>query len=224
MKFGRFGGQIPLRLGGGESLSLKLYRDLNAKLGTAYDTTEDSTVTAETAAEARILAAAWHANERAANQLDPDRMTDFVGRWETFLDLSRSDSDTIAIRRARIKAKLGAVGSPTRDAVSTICESALGSAFVGLEAVDLDSAIQRWPGNGYSTDHYSTTAHLTVRTVRPSGMANGAFLSTCSALTRILRDFIPDYATATWATLNSGGSNGFLLDDSNNLDAETFDA
>ncbi len=223
MPFGRFG-SFPFRLGGGEPLSRKLYRDLNGAIGTAYDTSSSSTVTAETAAEARAIAAAWRANERAANQLDSDRMTDFVSRWESILRLTPSSSDTLTTRRARVKAKRSALGSPDRSAINTVCLSALGNFFVQTEYVPLELALQRWPGNGFPDDNYSTTSHILVRVHHPAGTYDGPFLAACNGLVAILRDFIADWATVDWGILNSAGSNGFLLDDPHNLDMETFDS
>jgi hypothetical protein len=222
MKLGRFA-SLPFRLGGGEPLSRKIYRGLNAQMGTAYDTSEESTVTAETSAEARLIAAAWHANERAANQLDFERVTDFVPRWEAILNLHPSHSDSMASRRARIAAKRTAVGTPTELAVATLCDAVLGAVFVGLEFTPLSRAAIEWPGNGYPDTWYSTTAHVLVRVTQPAGVTDADFLGRCNGMIDLLKDFLPDWCTADWAILNSDDEEGFILDDPTNLDTETFD-
>ena len=47
----------PRRYGGGKSTQQAIYESLNISLGTAFDTSDGSTVTAETSADARAFAA-----------------------------------------------------------------------------------------------------------------------------------------------------------------------
>jgi hypothetical protein len=223
MPFGRFG-SFPFRFGGGAPLARTIYESINSSLGTAYDTSETSTVTAETSAEARLIAACWHANERASNQYDPYRTTDYLERWESIFGLGVTPTDTIGVRRGRVAAKLTALCNPTEDTVFTVCNEALGDAFVGVEYTTIDDANMLWPGNGNPDDWESTTAHIVVRVERPVSWSAKLFDQTVGSTIKILYSFLPDWATVDWAMNSSTGNEGFILDDDQNLDVETFDS
>lgn len=221
MAFGRFG-TFPFRFGGVKPLARVIYDDINRALGTGFDISEDSTVTAETSAEARIIAAAWHANERAANQYDPDRMTDFLPRWEAIFGLTASVDDTLLSRRNRVKAKFIATGDPNEVTLYNFCQQGLGPVFHDVVYTDTFQATMRWPGNGGTDDDwYSTTAHILIQVTRPVGMAEPTFWATCDGFLPLLRDFLPDWTTISWGTLAVNGTEGFYLDEPN-LDSETF--
>src|SRR5437868_5990182 len=67
---------------------------------------------AEHLAEARCIAYLWGLNRRMANQWDPERMTDFLPRWEAIRGLTPLSSDTPVSRRAKVLAKVQADGLP----------------------------------------------------------------------------------------------------------------
>ena len=215
MRLGRFNA-FPLRFGGGEPLSRKIYNAINSSLGTALDTSEDSTVTAETSAEGRLIAAAWGANSCASNQLDPDRVTDFIARWEAILGIPFRVGDSDATRRARIKAARTAMGNPCTQTIVALCTNALGSLYVNVEFVPLDRVVT-------TTDNASTMAHILIRVACPPTMSRAQFIDACQYCISLLQDFLPDYDVVTWGEFDSDGERGFLLDDPNNLDSETFD-
>jgi|WetSurMetagenome_2_1015567.scaffolds.fasta_scaffold01366_13 hypothetical protein len=210
-------------MGGGVPLAREIYDSLNTALGTGYDTSVESTVTAETSAEARLIAACWHANERATNQFDPWRMVDFLSRWETILGIPPRRYDTNLIRRSRVAAKFAAICDPTNQSLYTLCSNALGSAFVDIEYTDIVGSTMMWPGNGFPLEWYSTTAHIVVRVIHPPTMTDIQFESSVGYLMQMLYDFLPDWATVDWAMVSSSGTEGFILDDDHNLDTETFD-
>lgn len=221
MRFGRFG-SFPFRFGGGEALAKTIYDSLNSSLGSAYETSDESTVTAETYAEAKILAAAWSMSKKAANQLDPWRMTDFLPRWEKIFGLSSSGTDTE--RRSRVASKFLTLSDPTEAALTTVASTALGAAFVGIEYTAPDTALILWPSTGYATMWSSTVSHIVIRVQLPAGWSDGALMARIGTTMQIARNFVADYDTLDWAVYNGDGDEGFILDEDGNLDGQTFDA
>jgi uncharacterized protein YmfQ (DUF2313 family) len=220
MPFGRFG-SFPFRMGGGKPLARTIYESLNRELGTGYDTSEESTVTAETAAEARCLAIAWRQNERASFQHDPNRVTDFLARWETIFGLKPKATDSLSTRRAQVAAKWATMMNPDPAGVYTVCSVALGSLLVAVEYTPLANSVQHWPGNGYPEHWHSTTAHILVRVTQPTTTTDGTFLAKMTSLMALLDDFLPDCVTCDWGVWDSDGDRGFRLDE-RNLNWETF--
>lgn len=218
MRLGGFS-PLPWTLGGGEPRVKTLYDSLNQSLGTAYDTSDESNVTAETMAEARALDAVWSANRRMALQTDAKRMSDFIGRWERILDLHPAPSDSDVARRAAIQAKFLAWIGPSAllDLVTLIA----GTSLIGIEFTDLVDAQIRWPENGYPNNWTSNTAHIVIRVQFSANQTTAEFWNMRARLTQALDDFLPAWATFDIATFRPGGGNGFFLDE-RNLNYETF--
>lgn len=225
--FGGFGG-FPLKFGGGNNHRRTLYDALNQARGTAYDTTDDSNVTADTYAQAIALEAVWSANRKMANQWDPRRMTDFIPRWEAIFDIHPSASDSLNARRAVLSAKFRALAG--QQTLTDIVSAMLGGSFVGVEYTPIAQAYMRWPENGYPTDWISHTAHILIRVQFAQGQTENEFLRLMAQLDRFLRDYLPAYTTWDWGMFAENGLDGFYLDDPlgagpppANLGYETFD-
>ena len=216
---------LPLRLGGGESTVRVIYESLNNGLGSAYDTTDASTVTAETSADARTIEALWSANARLTNQWDPRRMTDFIGRWEKIFALVPAVDDSDNTRRTRLAAKFQALGGPLYATTELICSTILGDAYIGVEYTSLADSHSNWPGGTPpQPDMWSSTvAHILVRVEQPANATVVEFLGLLNETMAFLGDFLPAWVTFDWGLYADNDTNGFYLDE-NNLDYQTFDA
>ncbi len=215
---------LPLRLGGGESRLREIYESLNDGLGTAYDTSDSSPVTAETEADASTIEAVWSANERLKNQWDPNALTDFLSRWEKIFGLSPKRTDSDNLRRAKVALKFRALGGAVYATLSDTCTALLGSAFVGIEYTDLAHANAHWPGGSPAeVDQWSSTiAYILIRITLPGSLTLHEFLAKLRETLSFLADVLPVWVVFNYGAFNSTAANGFLLDDPMNLDWETF--
>lgn len=216
-----FGGfsPFPLRFGGGKPRLKTLYEALNQARGTAYDTSDASNVTAETMAEARALDAAWSSNRKMALQTDPARMTDFMPRWEAILDVHPLPTDSIASRRAVLRAKFLALGGPAilHDAVVALT----GASFIGIVYTAVADAVPRWPANGFPNNWTSNAVHIVIHVQFAPNQTNAQFWDMRAALNKFLQDFLPVWVTWDVGIRDSHGTFCFYLDEQN-LDLELF--
>ncbi len=229
------------RNGGGTPTLKTILDGLNSARGTAYDTVEDGVVYAENEAIARMLWCAWEQNQRFANQFDPDRMTDFLPRWEAIFGLTPLDSDTDTERRRAVKERMLRIGVvPTRQELIDRLTVALGSAFVSYTNIELADSTQwvpntspAWPAGpppavrnvttlSYDPTWYSTTAHILILVTRPSAMNIGQFWEALGRVYPILDAMVPAWVTWEFYVESPTGA-GFFLDEENNLDHYIFD-
>lgn len=225
-----FGGRnpFPFRLGGGKSRQQAIYESLNMGLGTAFDTSDASTVTAETSADARAIAAIWSANKRHQNQFDPRRMTDMLPRWEAIFAVRPSVTDSDNARRAILTLKFQALGGPLYATIEEICAAFLGNILIGVEYIDLTHVNANWPGGTppQPTMWNSNIDHILVRVVRPGqevGITRQQYFEKLREMMSFMRDYLAAHCTLDWGCFNVGGTRGFKLDEPN-LDIETFGA
>jgi uncharacterized protein YmfQ (DUF2313 family) len=213
-----------MRLGGGPSRAQVIYDSLNQGLGTAYDTSDGSTVTGETAADARSIESVWSANTRMQNQWDPFRMVQFIPRWEEIFGLVPGADDSDNRRRGRIQAKFQALGGPIYATIEESASAILGDAYVGVEYTDLAHAVANWPGGSPpdNSQFNSSVCHILVRVEQPGNSTTSEFVSSLNDLTIFLGVFLPTWVTFDWGLYADNGMRGFYLDE-NNLDYETFD-
>lgn len=217
----RIGGlsPFPIRLGGGPSTTEVVYRSLNDQLGTAYDTSDESTVTAETMSEARAIAAAWSANRRLSYQWDPRRLTDMLSRWERIFGVVPLPTDSEEDRRNRLVPKFLALAAPIYATIWDACSNILGDAFISVEYTTAAQAHSQWPGstpavaNGWT----SSLAHILVRCANYAdiGMTWQQELTLIGQCRATLNDMLPADVTFDFAGYNSLGQNNFLLDEPN---------
>lgn len=230
--FERYGGDVP---------SLKTILDgLNAARGSTYDVSETSTVYAENEAIARMLWTAWEQNQRFAHQFDPDRMTDFLPRWEKIFGIAPTSSQTETERRAVVKERMLRIGVvPTRQTTSDRLAAILGPLFLSYETIPFSSAVQwvpdaspAWPAGtppavrhvmapGELPQWASTTAHILFRVAKTPGMTDGEFWQALGRTYPLLDDTLPAWVTWDWYTVSTTGS-GFYFDETN-LDHQVFD-
>jgi hypothetical protein len=224
-----FGGRnpFPFRFGGGKSNQQIIYESLNAGLGSGLDTSDASTVTAETSADARAIAAVWSANARLQNQWDPRRMTDFLGRWETIFAIRPHRSDSDNARRYRLVPKFLALGAELYATTDEICTAFLGAEYLGLEYTSLADSHSNWIGGTPSnlTRWDSTCAHILVRVTRYNlitTMTQHEYFTKLSELWNFLRDLNSAWSETDWAWDGVTGP-GFFFDEDWNFDGEAFD-
>jgi hypothetical protein len=227
MGFGGFN-SFPFRFGGGQSDHRTIYESLNTGLGTGLDTSDASTVTAETSADAQAIAALWSANARLQNQWDPRRMTDMVPHWEFIFGIRPHRSDSMNVRRARLIPKFLALGAELYATTSEICTAILGAEFLSVEYTALADARPHWPDGtpAYATQWTSHCAHILIRVKRYDQLTTltlHEYFTKLSELWNFLRDLNSSWSTTDWAWEGVGGP-GFYLDEDKNLDGEYFDS
>ena len=228
-----FGGltPFPVRFGGGKPALETHVKSMLAQLGTALDTTDtNGLVYVRAQAYARVVWALWEQNQRLANQWDPSRMTDFLGRWENILRLPVSPSDSLSVRRARVAVSFSRVGEGNWNAVYSACKAYLGSTFVGIITTPSGSANiytpTGWPmgtnepaGSATPPDWYSTVAHIDIATTQPSTMGDDEFYATRASVIPALDAILPAWVTFSIIRDGAHGA-GFFLDEAHNLDNE----
>jgi hypothetical protein len=217
-----FGGfsPFPLRFGGGKRRLEVIYDSINESLGSAYDTSDSSTVTSQTMAEARAIDAAYSGNVRMSYATDPLRMpTELVPRWETILDLHPHRTDSIEARRAALAAKFLSLSGGTilEDTVRALT----GASFIAIEFTALADAVPRWPVNGFADKWTSNVAHFVIRVQFAPNQTNADFWNMRARLRQFLRDFVPAWVTFDIAISDSHGTECFYLDEPD-LDLLTF--
>lgn len=229
----------PKRYGGGRPLVKVLHDSLNAARGTAIDASDSTTVAwVENAAYARAVAFdGYGTTERLGNQRDPSRMTDFIPRWEGIFRIIPAPGATDTERREaiRVRFKRFLDASAIHYRVEAALRNALGSYFGAVEYISYANAVIHVPdtsypwgtvANGYPWT--STTAHLLVLLVKPSGASEGDFYTAAGKVSPILDAILPAYMTFNWyrrptdaspVEVSGGPSQGgFYLDSAANLD------
>jgi hypothetical protein len=229
----QFGGMSPFprRFGGGKPLLKTLTESLIVQHGTAFAGDDvNGLFYLEMEATARVLMAAWEQNQRLANQWDPERMTDFLPRWERIFALPKLPTDTLTMRRARVGVAMARVGQANAREVYDTCKAYLGPIFLGI--VTSPSSIARvftpagWPMGMHPSsppdpDWYSTVAHIDVLTTQPATMDDDEYYTTRSSVRPALDAILPGWMTFDIVRDGSHGA-GFYLDDPHNLDNERF--
>lgn len=223
----------PERYGGGKPILAFVVASLANSMGDAYDTTQSSNVYVELMAYGRAIAAAWSGNQRMANQWDPDRMTDFLPRWEKILGLTPLSTDTDVARRARVKAAFARIGQPANfQGVNDLLTSTLGSAFVGITVTPSSSANvwtpAGWPMGTHDPNGvinwYSTVSYLAIQVQKPANTSDGDFYALLGSVMPALDSLLPAWVTFSWYRTDIHPGLGFYLDETPNLDNEALNA
>jgi len=223
---------FPLRFGGGRPPLEHRVKSILAQLGTAYTKDATGLVWIRAMALGRVIWELWESNKRLANQWDPVRMTDFLGRWEKILALPVSPTDSLATRRARVGLTMARAGYADRSTLYATCLAYLGSS-VFLSIVTTSSADANvwtpsgWPmgqhgSPGTIPDWLSTVSHIDVLTTQPSGMSDAEYYSTRASVKPALDAILPAWATFDIVRDGPHGA-GFYLDEQANLDNQRFD-
>jgi uncharacterized protein YmfQ (DUF2313 family) len=231
----------PRRMGGGKPRVKVIVDALNASRGTAYDTSQTSTVYADNLALARALAGAWSTNVRMGNQWTPSKMTTSLGRWETILGIAPAYGSADATRRAAIADRFSQVGvASTRQALYDRLAAKFSQVLVALEYlttatanITVPSASPAYPfGTVNSVGWTSEIASVYVRLQQPASYTDNAFYSAAALVVAELDALLPAWVMPVWyrpgatftAITNGPSAAGFYLDDAHNLDNEIFDS
>lgn len=213
---------------------------LNQGDGDALTDEVDSFNYAENFASARVLADLWSDNTRLSYQFDPQRMTDFLPRWESILNIIPDPNDTAHARRQVVAMKLSNYGkAPTQQVVTDLLRLILKDVFVSILNNDPDLPIAPGdfplgsipggaviPGGATLSDEiwHSAVAYLAILVNQPAGMADADFYDAVGNIDCSLEGLLPAWITFNWVRNNSNDTSGFILDDEHNLDNEYFDA
>lgn len=204
---------------------------LNDADGTALSKEEDSFNYAENFATARALADLWSANKRLSYQFDPNKMTDYLGRWENILNIIPDPDATDNQRRSIIAQRFADYGkNPNQQVITDLLRLLLGDIFAEIINSTYDIASGFVPGgevipggaNLADGDWSSSIAHLLIRVTQPANITDEKFYKTVGEIDRALENILPAWVNFEWGRYNSDGYGGFILDDPHNLDNEYF--
>lgn len=222
----------PFRVGSAAASYYKgILESLLESYGTGLSNDQDSYVYAEAMADARTITELWLTNQRFANQWDPDRMTDFLGRWMSILGIASDPTDTPRQQRAKVKAKLQLIGkAATTSDFYDLCLELLGDILVSVDNQTADQATSAAPGGltlpgGVTVpdgDWCSSVSYVAIHIEKPSTMTQQEFQITVDAIRPVIDGFLP--AWADWGVFENSpslGDVGFVLDE-NNLDTQGF--
>lgn len=200
---------IPLRCGDPNRKDyLNLIDTLTQSRGDAISDDPDAIVGAEIRAQALIIYYLWCLNNKFANQLNPNTMSDYLERWEVIMGLRALPTDTVQDRRNRIAAKMKLISkTPNSQNVIDLLTSALGSVFLTIINTVAASAQAGFPSgtsitggitNITNTTWFSTVNNLFIEVQKPSYMASNQFYATVNQIYTLLQNFLPAYMGFDW--------------------------
>ena len=219
-------------------------------MGNAYDTGTGSTVWVQQHAIARGVWAAWETNDKAKKQFDPNRMTDFVPRWESILGLSPLPTATMPQRRAALASRFSLLGrAPYQAGIIQTIRALLPNTYVGVVYTAANRAscsayspvtpastgqpiggyiipsIGGNPGANIPGRWYSSAHHVSIAVSQPAWMADADFYAEVGRVhDGTLARLFPSWVTFGWFRDKTpplvGAGPGFYLDDVGNLDNE----
>lgn len=199
--------------------------------GTALATEYGTIAWVENHATARVLADLAKSAIRLGNQWDPEKMTDFIPRWEKILGIIPSSDSTDNERRAEIGLKLSLTGEPpTYQVVYDFLSDLLGEVFVNLILTTSVEASGMVPGGitipGGVTlsdgDWISSIAYLAIEVEKPMDMTYKEFYPLVGKIYQYLNVLLPAWCDFDWFLDGVNGA-GFYLDEERNLDNMRFD-
>lgn len=217
--------------GSADHVSEIFLKALNQADGDAVSHEVDSFMYAENFAASRVISDLWSTNVRMTYQFDPNKMTDFLSRWENILNIIPDPDATSSQRRSVVKQKFSAVGqNPTQQVINDLLSALLGSVYVSILNNNYTTASGGVPGGesvpGGATlidnDWYSSIAYIGVLITQPSSISDEKFYQTAGNIDSFLEDILPAWTTFAWIRNNSDDECGFILDDEHNLDNSYF--
>lgn len=225
---------VPFHFGASnDSIIEAILESLKASLGTAFKTEEDSVVWIYLNAIARIFNDVFEQNRRFSNQWDPNKMTDFLSRWEKIYGIIPLPTDTFVDRRVKLEYKMSLVGqSGTQQVIQDLLIAILTSdVFVEISTITIAEAVSRVPGGGTipgglilgDGDWYSNLSFVPIKVVQPDYMDDFTFYNTVAQIFTYLTDIVPAWVSFDWYRDSLHFGAGFYLDDDPNLDNEAFD-
>lgn len=221
----------PIRFGGSkDSLYAVLLDSLQEAMGDGFSVDDDAMIAAELVADSRALSDLFLTNQRLANQWDPDRMTDFLARWEAIYGLSPTPDMSDNQRRVQVKLKRQAIGRLNNNSsVYDLLVEVLGDAFVSLTPGNPSLQSSQIPGGlvipGGATlkdgAYSSHVAQIFVHVEKPDSMSALEFAEAKAQVGAILNSILPAWTNWTLYQNSSDGIASFKLDEPN-LDIEAL--
>ena len=217
---------VPLRSGNGNRADLQgIVQSLLNQRGDAITKDVGSAVWIEVNAQARAIYNIWANNTKMFYQLDPNRLSDFISRWEVIMGVSPLPTDTLQNRRDRIVAKFAIVGKmPTTQVVRDLLAQYLGSVFLVLLNTTADEAIAQFPNppdimiDGKRIDGavntinpgtwLSTVQNIFVEVKNQPYMLNNQFYQIVNQIFPLLGSYLPAYTKFDWfwSSFNDSGN------------------
>jgi hypothetical protein len=177
-----------------------LQQGYESALGTALASEYGTLAWVENHATARVLADLSKAAIRLANQWDPNRMTDFLPRWEKILGIVPLPEETLNDRRIEVTLRLSLTGEPpTYQVIYDFLSELLGDLFIDLI---IDS---------------SNLCYLGILVQKPTGMTDAEFYPQIGKIYKYLHTLLPAWCTFDWVQYGPDGA-GFYLDQEYNID------
>jgi hypothetical protein len=200
---------LPFRCGNSNRADLQqIASSLLAQRGDAITTAVGSIIWVETQAWARAVYSIWAVNQKLAYQFDPNKMTDFLPRWESIMGLAALPTDTIQTRQQRIASRFNAINKmPTTQKVTDLMQASLGITFLGLINDPAPLAYAQFPGGAAITGGitnvvdgpwYSTVQELFIEVYHPAVMTNNQFYNTVNQVFPLLSPYLPAYDSFDW--------------------------
>lgn len=223
----------PIHFGSSKESNIEaILESLKQAVGTAFNTENDSIVWIYLNAIARVFNDIFEQNRRFSYQWDPERITDFLSRWEKIYGINPLPTDTFVDRRLKLESKMSLVGqSGTLQVLQDLLISILTSdVFLEISTITLADANSYVPGGATipggltipDGDWYSNLSYIPIKVVQPDYMDDLTFYNTVYQIFTYLTDIVPAWVTFDW--YREGSGSGFILDDEHNLDNEAFDA
>ncbi len=200
---------LPLRCGNSNRADLQQIADsLLAQRGDAITTQVGSIIWVETQAWSRAIYSIWANNQKLAYQFDPNKMTDFLPRWESIMGLAALPSDTIQRRQERIAARFRIINKmPDDQNVTDLLVASLGITFLDLINIPAVDAYGQFPGGSAITGGitnivdgtwYSTCQEIFVETIHPPSLTDNEFYATVNQIFPLLNTYLPVYDQFDW--------------------------
>lgn len=200
---------LPFRCGNSNRADLQqIATSLLAQRGDAITTQVGSIIWTEVQAHARAVYSIWANNQKACNQLNPTKMTDFLPRWNAIMGLARLPTDTIQTQQARITARFAAINKmPDTQQVNDLLVASLGETYVGLINNPASSAYAQFPGGAPITGGvativngpwWSTVQELYVEVTHIPSLTNNQFYNIVNQIYPLLNQYLPAYDTFDW--------------------------
>lgn len=206
-----------------------LQQGFESALGTALASEYGSMAWIENHATARVLADLSKAAIRLANQWDPQKMTDFLPRWEKILGIVPLPNATLKDRRTEVALRLSLFGEPpTYQVVYDFLSELLGDLFVTLVQTSSTEATGSISNNGLGIsipggvtlpdgDWRSSIAYLAIQVQKPANMTDAEFYPQVGKIYQYLHTLLPAWCNFDWFKDGASGA-GFYLDEDYNLD------
>ena len=200
---------LPFRCGNSNRDDLQqIATSLLAQRGDAITTQVGSIIWVETQAWARALYHIWAVNTKLAYQFDPNKMTDFLGRWESIMGLGSLPTDSIQQRQSRIAAGFSLINkTPNTQNVNDLMKASLGPTYLELINTTAPEAYAQFPSgvaitggitNITAGPWYSSCQNIFIEVTNPNSFTNNQFYNTVNQIFPLLNNYLPAYDTFDW--------------------------